>query len=170
MVKKKEIVGLIVLASLWALAGYAQSAKGTGVDETNIRRQIDNFIKAFRSRDINLMMSLYAPRMVAFDIVPPLQDVGANTYRETWEKTFRQFAGPINIETRDLNIVTGGDAAFSYMLFHIQATMTNGNKVNFWERMTLCFRKIDGKWLIAHEHVSVPADLATGKAALTLTP
>jgi len=36
--------------------------------------------------------------------------------------------------------------------------------------MTLCFKKIDGNWLIAHEHVSVPADLASGRAALDLKP
>ena len=170
MIKKKEIFGLVVLASLWALRGYAQSNKSGATDEMRIRQQIDNFVKAFRSRDINLMMSLYAPGMVAFDIVPPLQDVGISTYRKTWGKTFKQFDGPVNIEIRDLSIVTGGDAAFSYMLFHIQATMSNGHKVNFWERMTLCFRKANSKWLIVHEHVSVPADLATGKAALNLTP
>ena len=170
MIKKKEIVGLIVLTSIWALLSYAQSPNSRDVDQIHIRRQIGDFVKAFRGRDINLMMSLYAPGMVAFDIVPPLRDVGTATYKKTWEKTFRQFAGPINIETRDVNIVTGSGVAFSYMLFHIQATMANGHKVDFWERMTLCFRKINSKWLIAHEHVSVPADLATGRAVLTLTP
>jgi ketosteroid isomerase-like protein len=170
MIRKKGIFGLMALASLWALTGYAQASKRKAVDQIHIREQIDNFAKAFRDRDINLMMSLYAADMVSFDVVPPLQDIGTGTYRKTWEKTFRQFDGPINVEVRDLNIVTGGDVAFSYSLFHVQATMANGHKVDFWERMTLCFRKVNSKWLIVHEHVSVPVDLAAGKAALTLTP
>ena len=94
MIKRKEIVGLIVLAAMWALAGHTQARKNRMTDETHIRQQIDNFVKAFRNRDINLMMSLYAPGMIAFDVVPPLQDVGMDTYRKTWEKKFRQFNGP----------------------------------------------------------------------------
>ena len=31
-------------------------------------------------------------------------------------------------------------------------------------------RKINGTWRIVHHQVSVPVDLATGKAALDLTP
>jgi ketosteroid isomerase-like protein len=108
--------------------------------------------------------------MVAFDIVPPLSDTGADSYRKTWEETFKCFDGPIGIEMRDLNIVTGDNVAFSYKLLHINTAMANGQKVDFWERMTFCFVKTNEKWLIMHEHVSVPADLATGKAALTLKP
>ena len=37
-------------------------------------------------------------------------------------------------------------------------------------RVTDCYRKIDGKWLITHEHVSVPVDLATAKADLASKP
>jgi hypothetical protein len=28
-----------------------------------------------------------------------------------------------------------------------------------WVRWTACFRRIDGVWLIVHDHVSVPANL-----------
>lgn len=55
-------------------------------DEAQVRQQIDNFVKAFRDKDLNLMMSLYALGFVAFDIVPPLQDVGIDKYREIWGK------------------------------------------------------------------------------------
>ncbi|MBS1504847.1 MAG: nuclear transport factor 2 family protein [Bacteroidetes bacterium] len=171
MKKRKGIIGLLTLGVvLLAVANYAQTSKSVADNKAIIREQIDDFVKAFRTRDLNLMMSLYAPGMVAFDIVPPLQDMGADTYRNTWEKTFKQFYGPINIETRDLKMVTGDHVAFSYMLVHVRAAMVNGQKVDFWERMTLGFQKVNGKWLIMHEHVSVPAELATGKAALNLKP
>jgi len=139
-------------------------------DEIQIRQQIDDFVKAFRTRDANLMMSLYAREMVAFDVVPPLQDAGTETYKKVWEETFKHFRDPIDIQVSDLNIITGDNVAFSYKLLHLHATMADGHNVDFWERMTLCFCKIHGKWLIMHEHVSVPVDLATGKAALNLRP
>jgi ketosteroid isomerase-like protein len=39
-----------------------------------------------------------------------------------------------------------------------------------WVRFTSCFRKIHGRWLDTHDHVSVPTDFDTGKARLDLTP
>jgi hypothetical protein len=32
--------------------------------ETQIRQQIDNFVKAFHSKDVDLMMSLFSSQMV----------------------------------------------------------------------------------------------------------
>ena len=45
-----------------------------------------------------------------------------------------------------------------------------GQEVDLWTRVTNCFRRIDGEWLMIHDHVSVPIDLATGKALLNLSP
>ena len=47
--------------------------------------------------------------------------------------------------------------------------MINGQKTDRWLRWT-CYHETNGKWLIVHERVSVPADLAKGKAMLDLTP
>lgn len=139
-------------------------------DEFQVRQVIDHFVEAFRTRNVEMMMALYAPNFVAFDVVPPLQDVGKDRYKEIWGKVFTFFTGPIVFETRDLSITAGTDVAFSYQLLRLQATMANGQTVDRWERLTFGFQKINGQWLIAHEHVSVPADLFTGKAALDLKP
>ena len=39
-----------------------------------------------------------------------------------------------------------------------------------WVRATTCYRKIDGTWMITHEHQSVPFDTESGKASLDLEP
>jgi len=139
-------------------------------EEARIRQQIDSFVKAFRSRNVVLMMSLYAPEMVSFDIVPPLQDVGSDVYRKVWEETFALFRDPIDIEICDLKIITDNDVAFSHKLLRIQATRINGVKTDFWERLTFCFQKNDDRWLITHEHVSVPINFESGRAVLNLRP
>jgi ketosteroid isomerase-like protein len=180
-----RIFSLIVLFATLSTTGWAQTQqkaatqkkqetmiieKNDTSDEFQVRQLIDSFVEAFRTKNVGLMMSLYAPVFVAFDIVPPLQDVGKDTYKKIWEKAFTFFRDPIEFETRDLTITAGSDVAFSRQLLRLQATMVNGQKVDRWERLTFCFQKIDGKWLIVHEHVSVPADLLTGKAALDLKP
>ena len=139
-------------------------------DESRIRQQIDYFVEAFSTKNLDLMMSLYTQDFVSFDIVPPLQSVGRDAYATVWKEAFALFQDSIKIEMRDLHIITGDEVAFSRKLLRLQATRTNGKKVDYWERMTFCFRRINDKWLIAHEHVSVPTDFANGKAVLDLKP
>jgi ketosteroid isomerase-like protein len=39
-----------------------------------------------------------------------------------------------------------------------------------WVRVTTAYRRVKGRWMITHEHSSVPFDAHTGKAALDLEP
>jgi uncharacterized protein (TIGR02246 family) len=139
-------------------------------DEAQIRELIDDLVKSLRAKNIEKVMSIYAQDLVAFDIVPPLQYVGADAYRKPWEEVFSTFQGPIGYEIHGLNITVGDDVAFTHSLNRISGTMNNGRSTDLWVRCTACFRKIDGKWLIAHLQVSVPVDLASGKAVLDLKP
>ncbi len=44
--------------------------------EALIRQRVEDCAKALRAKDIDRVMSLYAPNIVSFDIVPPLRYVG----------------------------------------------------------------------------------------------
>ena len=139
-------------------------------DEAEIKRVIEGGVEAVRARDIDGVMSIYAPEVVSFDIVPPLRYVGADAFRKVWEEVFFVYQGPIDYEIHDLSITVGDDVAFTHSLNRISGTMTTGQKTDLWLRWTACFRKINGKWLIVHHQNSVPVDLQTGKAVLDLTP
>ena len=52
-------------------------------DEANIRQRINRWLEALRAMDLEGVMSLYAPDIVSFDIVPPLRHVGAKAKRKT---------------------------------------------------------------------------------------
>jgi len=139
-------------------------------EEAQIRIQMDRFARAFRTRDLALMMSLFAPGMVSYDIIPPLQYKGSDIYKEVWKETFAVFDGAIEIEIRELEVTVGDDIAFSRNLMRLQSSLKDGKQIEFWERMTCGFQKIGGNWLIVHEHVSLPVDLKTGRAAMDLEP
>jgi len=147
-----------------------ETGKNNTVDETQIKQQIDNFVKAFREKNVDLMMSLFSPGMVSFDIIPPLQYTGSDAYRKVWQETFALFQDPLEIEISDLHLTTGKDVAFSYCFLRLNATMVDGYKIDYWERLTCCFQKVNNKWLIIHEHVSLPTDLKSGKAVMNLKP
>jgi uncharacterized protein (TIGR02246 family) len=141
-----------------------------GIDEADIRRQIDKAVEAIRAMDLEGLKSIYAPNIVSFDVNPPLQHVGAEAKWKNWEEAFAVFQRPLGYEIRDLTITLDGDVAFAHSLNRLSGTLKNGNRSDFWVRATFCFRKIDGNWLIAHDHVSVPLNPESGRALLDLEP
>ncbi len=138
--------------------------------EYEIKKTIEDGIEALRHKNLEGVMSLYAQDVVSFDIVPPLQYVGADAFRKAWEEVFLAFQGPIGYEIHDLSITVGDDVAFTHSLNRISGTMHNGQQTGIWVRWTACFRKINGKWLIVHHQNSVPVDMQTGRAVLDLKP
>ena len=115
-------------------------------------------------------MACIAPDMRSFDVVKALQSTGRKASRERTEAWFSSFQGPIGFEIRDLSLAAGEDVAFSHSLNRYSGTQTGEVEIDMWVRATTCYRKIDGTWLIAHEHQSVPFDGASGRASLDLTP
>lgn len=143
-----------------------ENSKAT--DEAQIRGLLDGRVKAIREKDVGAVLSEYAPDVVIFNLAPPLQING--TDKDGIEKWFSGYQGAITYEVRGLNISTGVDVAFCYYLYRSSGTATDGREVDMWVRATLCFRKIEGKWLITHEHNSEPFDMQTFKALLDLKP
>jgi deazaflavin-dependent oxidoreductase (nitroreductase family) len=140
------------------------------IDEADIRRRIDDGVKAIRAMDLDGVMALYAPDIVSFDIVPPLRHVGAAAKRKNWVDVFATYERPLGYEIRDLTITVGDDVAFGHSLNQISGTLRNGHRSVAWLRWTACFRKIGDTWLIVHDQVSVPVDFASGGALLDLEP
>jgi len=127
-------------------------------------------VEALRAMDLEGVMSLYAPEIVSFDIVPPLRHVGAKAKENNWAQLFVMYQRPLGYEIRDLALTLGEDLAFGRSLNRVSGTLKNGNRTNFWLRWTACFRKIEGNWLIEHDQVSVPVDPESGRALLNLEP
>lgn len=137
-----------------------------------VRQLLDRWTNAFEAKNLNGVMAYYAPgdRLDSYDLVPPLQYKGAAAYRKNYADFFKQFKGPLRLEERDVDIEAGADIAFAHGLERLTGTMTDGTPVDMWMRWTSGYRKINGRWYAIHDHVSVPVDLATGKAITNLKP
>lgn len=140
-------------------------------DEADIRQRIDTLAGAIRTHDLEAAMSIYTTDVVSFDIEPPLQHVGTEAKRKNWERVFAVYQRPIGYEIRDLTITVREDVAFAHSLNRLSGTLKSGTPTaGFWVRATMCLRKIDGHWFIAHDHASAPLDPTTGAALLNLEP
>jgi ketosteroid isomerase-like protein len=133
-------------------------------------QRVENLVKAIRAKDIDGVMSLYAPNVVSFDFGPPLQYEGSNNRRRAWQEVFSGYPGPIDFEVRGLSVTTQGELAFVHSINLVNGTRASGRVSDLSLRWTACFRRVDGIWLIVHDHVSFPADLERGHAFLDLIP
>jgi len=146
------------------------STNGGATGERQVRALIDNLADAIRAKDVDALMTHYAPDVLAFDLLPPLQYRGADAIRNRVSAWFSSFQGSIGFEMRNLSVVSGDDVAFCHSLNGVRGTNKGGAKIDMWWRATNCFRKIDGKWVVAHGHSSEPFEMESGKALLDLKP
>ncbi|HEY7596272.1 MAG TPA: SgcJ/EcaC family oxidoreductase [Actinophytocola sp.] len=138
-------------------------------DETALRALIDTLVEAVRAKDLDRVARIFAPDIVSYDIEPPMRHLGAAAKAGNWARVFGTYQ-ELDYEVRDLALTVSGDVAFVHSLNRLSGTLTGGHRTATWVRWTGCFRRIDGTWLIAHDHVSVPLDLPSGKALLDLEP
>jgi ketosteroid isomerase-like protein len=139
-------------------------------NEAEIRALFKDRVNAVRMKDVDKLMSGYAPNVLSFDVVDPLQYAGSDGIRTRMEEWFSSFQGPISLENRNLTIAACEDVAFCHSLCHVNAITTGGAHLEMWWRETVCFRRIDDKWTITHQHSSVPFNVESGKASLDLEP
>lgn len=144
----------------------------TTSDEAAIRALQNRFAAAVNAGDIDGIMKSYVPdsSLAVFDVVPRKEYLGADAYRKGWEDFFSRFKGKPELTIIDLQIVVDGNVGFGYSFMNTKGTDSQGRLVDRTVRVTAGYRKIDDNWLIAHEHISVPVDLATGKLVPVTKP
>lgn len=161
----------IALASITTDAQTDTASVGSDIAAAKeIRAWLDRWTKAFTSQDLDSIMALYTDDVIAFDVVPPLQYRGKAEYRTDYQQFLSQYDSNLKVEVRDLQVGATGDLGYATGLELISGTLKGGKKSQLWLRFTSLFRKSNGHWLDFHDHVSVPADIETGKAMLELKP
>lgn len=141
--------------------------------DAQIRARLDSWVNAVRAKDVAAVMSHYAPDIRVFDLPTPLQYRGAEAYRQNWADWFPTFVGPVGYEIHELSITAADDVAFCHSLNHITGARTDGEQTDVWVRATVGLHKRDGRWMITHDHFSVPFYMQPPqqyKAALDLKP
>ena len=156
--------GVTVCAILVTLSIMIFGSAAQANDQADIRALEERFITAFKAKDVDAIMKVYIPgqTLVVFDVVPPRQYVGAAAYRKDWQTFLGSLDGPITVELTDLDVGADRNLAYSHSIQRVTGTDKQGKKLDLTLRVTDVYQKIRGRWLIVHEHVSVPVDLDTG--------
>jgi ketosteroid isomerase-like protein len=125
-------------------------------DEAELRAMIDRWSKAVRAEDLAGIRADHDPNILMFDVPPPFQSCGLDAYMATWDEFLACQAKPVQFDFHDIAVTAGSEVAFATAIGRC-CDLSSGEKVDLDFRLTMGFRKVDGRWRIMHEHHSIPA-------------
>lgn len=124
--------------------------------EEDIQSLIRSWERAIQNGDMDGILAHHSESVLMFDVPEPLQSVGIDDYRKTWELFFRYGAPSQELFViEDLRVTAGDEVAFATGLLRI------GGSSEPVCRLTLGLTKRNGQWQIVHEHHSAPHKLSS---------
>jgi uncharacterized protein (TIGR02246 family) len=138
--------------------------------DAEIRACLEAWTDATRAKDVDRIIAAHAPDTRSFDCHSHFQLEGAAALRRHLDACTACMQGPMTFEIHGLDIAAQGDLAFAHFLARFGATGLSGRRHDGWLRVTVCLRRIEGRWLIVHDHCSAPFDPETGKAFFDFEP
>lgn len=144
------------------------SSPTIGTSTTGIRAVIDARVRALHDRDVDAFLACFTDDCVTYSLAAPLKGVNdGGAFLREW---FDRWETPIGNDVTDLDIrISGdgeGDVAFATSLDRMHGRQHDQPDLQLWMRVTLGFVRRDGRWLIAHQHQSVPFAMDGSFAAL----
>jgi uncharacterized protein (TIGR02246 family) len=126
-------------------------------DTQQVRDLITGWAEAVHDGDLASVLADHATDIVMFDVPPPHDGVrGIDAYRETWPPFFDWQRQGASFSIEELDVTAGDDVAFAWALLRCgTADEFRDNPANRL-RLTIGLRKLDGRWIVTHEHHSFP--------------
>jgi len=164
----KRLACLAVTTML--LCSAASAASKSHDHDSRVLEQIEfELCRAEMAMDVDRIMRLYVPThsLRVFDMMKPREYFGAKAFRNDWEGFIAKSVKSIDkCEVSEIEVETSGDLGATYYIQHAEFTDKTGKKGAANTRITHVFRRINGQWLIIHEHGSYPIDWTTGMGDL----
>ena len=139
-------------------------------NEAAVRAHLEKWLDASRAMDIDGLRACYVLNLVSYDCHSAFQFRSLDAYCNHLAMCFSHVAGPVTLDMHELSIVADDNVAFCHATLRCGCTSTSGTEHWSWLRSTVCMKKMDGRWLVAHDHCSAPFDPMTNQAMLDAAP
>ncbi len=149
------------------------TARSDAAGRDAVMESLRGLIEAYQARDLDRILSRYVSgdQLIVFDVVAPRQYVGVEGYRKSWAALMDAFPGPPKAELIDPYVEVSGEMGYSRAIVHYVVTDKDGKpQMDLAARLSDVYRKIGGRWLVVHEHVSWPVEFLSGKADMQSKP
>jgi len=131
---------------------------------------IDERVKAVAARDGKTLAARQHPDVLAYSVLGTLSSNGSGVVDEQMYAWFDGYRDGPQYTVHDLNVDADGALGYCAFVYHVTGTLNDGTDVSMAVRATLVCKRFDGRWLVVHDHESVPFDPATGSALTDLQP
>ena len=152
---------LLFSSSVWAQSGKAPAAR------TDFKALVANYWSVWATGDVAKAGELYAKDadLVFYDL-EPLKYVGWAQYSKgVGPNVLDKFASVTFTVNDDLKATQRGNVAWTVVTVHADGMLKAGGPMKADIRHTTIWEKRGDRWLIVHEHVSVPSTLPAPKPA-----
>lgn len=129
----------------------------THTNERAVRDVLERWAAAVRAKSMPEILAGHATDLVMFDVPPPFESRGLDAYEKTWQLFYSSQPQPVAFDIKWLKIVAGDEVAFAFAHMQCVEPTKNEQRTPLDFRLTVGLKKVDGRWIIVHEHHSVPA-------------
>jgi hypothetical protein len=112
-------------------------------------------------RPMTSSCSMCRPRTTAYVVWTP--------YRQTWPPFFEWQAGGALFEIESIDITAGSEVAFAFALLRCGSQRELAENPLLRLRLTVGLRKQQERWVVTHEHHSIPDVSTDGADASAVT-
>ena len=151
------LLALAVASSAWAQVKQKPNSPARRMANAPSRELMQRIWDAWGTLDPANAAPFYSkdPQNIYFDITP-MQYTGWAAYEKGVKNVlagFRQFKATIPDDAR---VQVLGNHALGFTAWHAELVMADGTPSTMEGRWTVEWARENGRWLIVHEHVSVP--------------
>lgn len=152
--KQKYAVATLVVTLILSTLGLAQAKKEAGgaPDKAHLQKIWD----AWSTLDPANPAPFYAQGPHVFFDIAPLKYSSWDEYQKGVVAVLANFKSAKLTVNDDAEIHSAGSIVWATATVKEDATLTSGKREMGNFRWTVVFEKQGGKWLIVHEHISVP--------------
>ena len=149
-------VALAIFGALLTFVGARAQQKAT--DDATFRKLVDNLCAAWSSGTVDAPAKFYAKDsgLVFYDVAP-FSYHGWKEFQAGVQKEFLEGAESIKLSAgKDLRVTRHGLMAWTTVTMHLYEKAKDGKTTDADMRYTGIWERRGAKWLLVHEHLSVP--------------
>ncbi len=143
LVLASALVTAVALTARVSIAGPAEEANAA----------LDRFSAAYTANDVEALVALYAPNAILLGTNSAIISEGRDAVRTYFTNLNLAGSGNKN-EIQERRTIVINDNAVVVTGFYEFTRMAEGKPVAGPARFTVLLTKVDGKWLIGHQHSS----------------
>ena len=136
--------------------------------KADVRHHFNQWFDESAEKDLDAVMRRIAPEVISYEHVDGLVHRGVDAVRAVCQRGFELQDGRFRWDVPDLEVLVRDDIAVTWGLNRMVNERPDGERIEMWSRGTRILQRIDGHWLMIHQHVSFPVNPETGEALTEL--